>query len=330
MDAVSHAPTDEALVTVLVRRRIRQGHEGAFEEAMREFITFALAFPGNLGIHVARPAAATSREYTVVNRFVDQAARRRFTSSGDYRAWMQHLAEHTEGDPHIQELSGLAGWFQLPPTPGAAAPDQLKMALVTFIGVYPLTSTLPPLFSALLPGWHPLLTNVLATGSIVAALTWVVMPLLTQWFAHWLFGVPAGAGSAVAATHRVGPGPLYLLAAIAATSVFWWSGLTKLIDLGAAQAEMAHFGLEPPLLFALGTIALQLGGSLLVILGGRFGAIGAAALGLFTLATIPLAHDYWNLQGHVAFLEKTIVQEHVSVVGGLLLAPLAALWTRRA
>ena len=62
------------------------------------------------------------------------------------------------------------------------------MALITFIGVYPLTSTLPPLGSWLLPEWHPLLVNVLVTGTIVAALTWVVMPILTRVFAPWLFG----------------------------------------------------------------------------------------------------------------------------------------------
>lgn len=62
------------------------------------------------------------------------------------------------------------------------------MALVTFVGVYPLTSALPPFFGWLLPGWHPLLVNVIVTGLIVAALTWAIMPVLTRVFARWLFG----------------------------------------------------------------------------------------------------------------------------------------------
>jgi antibiotic biosynthesis monooxygenase (ABM) superfamily enzyme len=61
------------------------------------------------------------------------------------------------------------------------------MALVTLLGVYPLTSTFPVLGSWLLPAWHPLLLNVLITGAIVAALTWVIMPRLTRVFARWLF-----------------------------------------------------------------------------------------------------------------------------------------------
>ena len=53
--------------------------------------------------------------------------------------------------------------------------------------MYPLTSSLPPLFEWLLATWHPLLVSVIVTGLIVAALTRLVMPLLTRLLAKWLF-----------------------------------------------------------------------------------------------------------------------------------------------
>jgi len=112
----------------------------------------------------------------------------------------------------------------------------------------------------------------------------------------------------------------FYLGAVALTCMFWWSGLTKLWDLPGTQAEMAHFGLNPPWLFALATIAVQLVGSALVIFGGRFAWLGAAALAVFTLATIPVSHDFWNMAGEAAFLEKFWAQEHTLVVGGLILA----------
>jgi antibiotic biosynthesis monooxygenase (ABM) superfamily enzyme len=65
-----------------------------------------------------------------------------------------------------------------------------KMALVTFLGVYPLATVLAPFFKRLLPGWHQLLLNVVVNAAIVGLLTWVVMPLLTRWFARWLFVTP--------------------------------------------------------------------------------------------------------------------------------------------
>lgn len=180
-------PPEDSSVTVVVRRRTKPGCEVTFESAMQEFIAFALASPGNRGIHVLRSDQANPREYTVVDRFNDAGARKAFTSSDCYKEWMLRLKELTEGDPHIEEMGGLSGWFTLPDKPHAKPPTKPKMALVTFLGVYPLTALLPPFFKKLLPAWHPLLLNVLVTGLVVASLTWVVMPFLTKLFRRWLF-----------------------------------------------------------------------------------------------------------------------------------------------
>jgi transmembrane protein len=118
--------------------------------------------------------------------------------------------------------------------------------------------------------------------------------------------------------------PLFYIGAVAATYMFWSSGFAKAAHFGDALGEMAHFGLNPPWLFAIGTIAVQLAGSALVIFGGRYAWLGAAALALFTLASIPIAHDFWNLPPQAAFGERLIAEEHVSVVGGLMLAALLA------
>jgi len=118
--------------------------------------------------------------------------------------------------------------------------------------------------------------------------------------------------------------PLFYIGAIAATFMFWSSGLGKAAHFADTLGEMAHFGLNPPWLFAVGTIGVQLAGSALVIVGGRFAWIGAAALALFTLATIPLAHAFWTLPPEAAFGERLIAEEHISVVGGLIVAALLA------
>ena len=175
-------------VTVVVRRRVKPGAEADFESAMQDFIRFALAFPGNRGIDVVRPQPGGTREYTVVDRFADWSARRAFKESPDYRTWMARLRALSEQDPYIEEHDGLGGWFTPPEASRPSPPAQAKMALVTFLGVYPLTSTLPPLGAWLAPQWHPLLVNVFVTGTIVAALTWIVMPILTRVFRPWLFG----------------------------------------------------------------------------------------------------------------------------------------------
>ncbi|MBB5351667.1 hypothetical protein HNR46_001906 [Haloferula luteola] len=172
-----------------MRRRTKPGCEEAFEMAMQEFIGFALSFPGNLSIHVIRSEHGHPRDYTVVDRFADRAARRAFTASDAYAHWMARLRELTEEDPHIQEMEGISGWFSLPKAAGQIPPTRWKMAVVTFLGVYPLTSLLPRWIGPCLPGWHPLAVNGVVTGLIVALLTWWVMPNLTRLFRRWLYPV---------------------------------------------------------------------------------------------------------------------------------------------
>jgi len=117
---------------------------------------------------------------------------------------------------------------------------------------------------------------------------------------------------------------LFYIGAVAATYMFWSSGFGKAAHFADTLGEMAHFGLNPAWFFAIGTIVVQLAGSALVIFGGRYAWIGAAALALFTLATIPLAHPFWALPPEAAFGERLIAEEHVSVVGGLIVAALLA------
>jgi uncharacterized protein len=176
----------DSAVTVFVRRRVKPGCDENFENVMREFIVFALAFPGNLGIHVLRSDEANPREYTVVDRFCNAAARKAFTATEDYRNWMVRLRALTEEDPHIQEMGGTSGWFTVPRDPGVKPPPKWKMAVVTFLGVYPLTSILPRLGARIFPSWPGLLLNVLVTGLVVAALTWLIMPNLARLFHSWL------------------------------------------------------------------------------------------------------------------------------------------------
>jgi len=95
-------------------------------------------------------------------------------------------------------------------------------------------------------------------------------------------------------------------------------GLQKAADFPAAVAEMHHFGLSPAPLFAAGVIALELGGSAL-ILTGRLRSLGALALCGFTLAATLLANRFWELASADRFSAMNAFFEHVALAGALLL-----------
>jgi len=121
---------------------------------------------------------------------------------------------------------------------------------------------------------------------------------------------------------------LLLLGRILLTFMFWASGLVKLFDFQGGVAEMSHFGLEPAWLFNVLTVIVQLGGSLLIICN-RAAWLGAGALAVFTALTIPLAHPFWTMEGETALHEMLVVLEHVTVIGGLVVAAILGHRVRR-
>ena len=112
---------------------------------------------------------------------------------------------------------------------------------------------------------------------------------------------------------------LLVLARLVLTLPYWTSGMRRLFDFAASIDELEGYGLRPAGPIHWLVIFTLLGGSLLVIVNRRAWS-GAGALAIFTLATIPVAHDFWNLNGYGARNELSIALQHLGLVGGLMLA----------
>ncbi|MEP9376340.1 DoxX family protein [Aquabacter sp. CN5-332] len=108
-----------------------------------------------------------------------------------------------------------------------------------------------------------------------------------------------------------------VFARIVFTFVFWSAGLAKAIDFQANVAEMTHFGLNPPAVFAVATVVTLLVASLLVIFNVA-AWLGCGALAVFVALTIPIAHPFWTMTGDQGLHEFYVVVEHVTVIGGLM------------
>ena len=129
-------------------------------------------------------------------------------------------------------------------------------------------------------------------------------------------------------TRLLGDTRFAVLAATLLTLPYWTSGIAKLFDLAGALGEARHFGLEPAALVVAVTILVQIGGSLLIIIG-RQAWLGAGALGVFTAVATLIAHPFWQVADPMArFHERNIFLEHVGLIGGLMVA--AILRERRA
>jgi uncharacterized membrane protein YphA (DoxX/SURF4 family) len=115
----------------------------------------------------------------------------------------------------------------------------------------------------------------------------------------------------------------WLVARLALVSAYLLGGVVKLIDFPAAVAEQEHFGLHPAWLWAVLAIAIELGGSALVV-SGRLVWLGAGALGALTAIAMLVANDFWSLEGPARFAATNAFFEHAGLIGGLVLAALIA------
>lgn len=129
-------------------------------------------------------------------------------------------------------------------------------------------------------------------------------------------------------TRLLGDTRFAVLAATLLTLPYWTSGIEKLFDLAGALGETRLFGLEPAPLVVAVTILVQIGGSLLIIVG-RQAWLGAGALGVFTAVATLIAHPFWQVADPMLrFHERNIFLEHVGLIGGLMVV--AILRERRA
>ncbi|MDF8331710.1 DoxX family protein [Novosphingobium cyanobacteriorum] len=122
--------------------------------------------------------------------------------------------------------------------------------------------------------------------------------------------------------------PTWFVARLLLVGAYLIGGIAKLTDWGCAVAEQAHFGMNPPALWAGLTIAVEVIGPLLILVG-RFVWLGAGMLGVFTLLAAFVANAFWTMQGQDRFMATNAFFEHVGLVGGFILAALVAEHARR-
>ena len=173
-------------ITVSITRTAKPGCEAEFERALHDFVQRSFALTGQLGVHIMRPAPGSdSREYGIIRKFTNRDALVEFRTSPEYLEWNQLAVELTEGAGRTEELCGLESWFTLP---GAALRPlpKWKMAVATFLGVFPVAMVLNLTLGPVIRSWPFVFANAVFNACVVSLLTWAVMPLITRALHGWL------------------------------------------------------------------------------------------------------------------------------------------------
>ena len=174
-------------VTAVASRRVKQGREREFEEWTSGILAAANEFPGYMGSEVFRPGDGPDEdEYRIVFRFDQESHMRAWEESEERRRWLRK-AEPLIHEEKVHVLTGLETWFTLPSKAGEPSPPRYKMALVTWLAIFPLVTLIFLLFGPLLSHLPTLLRTLVLTAVMVTLMTYVVMPRMTRLFSFWLY-----------------------------------------------------------------------------------------------------------------------------------------------
>ena len=142
------APSHSQPIHVAITRRVRPGCEAEFQQALREFIEASFSHSAVLGANMLVPLpGSNSSEFGILRTFQSQGERDAFYNSPLFKAWAERAKDLTIGEPVYRQLHGLEAWFRNPTQP---EPPQWKMALLTFIAVWPVSMAVPAALAPLI------------------------------------------------------------------------------------------------------------------------------------------------------------------------------------
>jgi uncharacterized protein len=178
----SHGP-----VTTTVTRRVKPGHEPFYDQFLAGINGAASRFPGHLGVEVFRPQSATAGEYRIVYRFDTGEHLRAWLDSDERAAWLERAEPHGMGPMRSRFVTGLETSFTVPDRPGAPPPPPYKMALLTWLRIFPLITLVVIALDPLLEKLDLVLRLAVTTAVTVPIMTWLVMPRITRLLRNWLY-----------------------------------------------------------------------------------------------------------------------------------------------
>lgn len=173
-------------VTAVVSRLVKQGREAAFEEWLHGITEVSMKFPGHQGVVVLRPSDPSWLEYVLVIHWASYEDLKRWLESEVRAEWLAKCEPLTE-DVQMEVETGVESWFRMPGRKRLNAPPRWKMAVVTWLAIYPLVNLISLALGPFLTPWPQLARSAVLASILVPLMTWVVMPAMTRMFRFWLY-----------------------------------------------------------------------------------------------------------------------------------------------
>lgn len=111
---------------------------------------------------------------------------------------------------------------------------------------------------------------------------------------------------------------LNLVARILLASLFLSAGISKITNFQVINDLVSSIGIPYANIWTALVLILEIAGSIAIILGYK-ARIAAVLLGVFTLITAFLFHNYWAAPIEQQYVQQLLFLKNISIAGGLFL-----------
>ncbi len=185
----------DGAVTATITQRIDPACEQAYEGLLAGIHAEAKAFGGFVRREVVKSRAGQHLEYTHIIHFNSEDTLRRWEHSPQRHKWLTRMSDMAAHTTPLQVLTGLETWFTLSADHAIVPPPRYKMAIVTWLAIFPLITLLSYAMAPVAGSVPMVVRTFVSTLVLVPLMTYVVMPRMTRLFQRWLYARPGTAAS---------------------------------------------------------------------------------------------------------------------------------------
>lgn len=179
----------EEIVTLVIKHRVKPGHEAAYESWLKKTVNVASRREGHLGADIHRDNHGGLQVFTCVLRFCSTDVMQSWLDSTERHELVQEALPMLADGDQTEVTTGSEFWFA-PATENQEQPPRWKQAVISFLVILPLSLIVPKLWMPVL-SLHPFFagylgSNIVITATIVTLVVYLCMPAAMRLFAPWL------------------------------------------------------------------------------------------------------------------------------------------------
>lgn len=175
---------NESPITTVAKHIVPLDKRPEFEAWVRGIDRTSRGFAGYLGMEHIHSRGSSNEEHFCVFRFDNEDNLTSWMTSDDRRRWLSDERSHSAEIFTARPYSSLEFWFARPDAV-SGGPSDFKMALTTFLVIWPLVHFIAPAMSQLISS--SFVAEMLTVATICALVTYVFMPIVTRLLGWWLF-----------------------------------------------------------------------------------------------------------------------------------------------